>query len=87
MRFNASTMSSVLAGEVPADRRGQTLGYQQSAGSLARAVGPAVAGVLYQHVGVPAPFVVGAVLVVTAFLLVPRTAGTASPAALPTHSG
>ena len=81
------TMSSVLAGEVPADRRGQTLGYQQSAGSLARAVGPAVAGVLYQHVGVPAPFVVGAVLVVTAFLLVPRTAGTASPAALPTHSG
>ena len=52
-----------------------------------RAVGPAVAGVLYQHVGVPAPFVVGAVLVVTAFLLVPRTAGTASPAALPTHSG
>lgn len=79
------TMSSVLAGEVPAERRGQTLGYQQSAGSLARAVGPAVAGALYQHVGVPTPFLVGAALVAAAFLLVPSGTGSAAPAPVPTH--
>ena len=80
------TMSSVLAGEVPAERRGRTLGYQQSAGSLARAVGPGAAGVLYQHVGVAAPFLAGAALVTAAFVLVPAPSGATAHSPVPTHS-
>jgi len=65
------TMSSAVAGRVPADQRGRVLGLQQSAGSLARVAGPAAAGVLFQHVGVPAPYLAAGVLVAVALFLVP----------------
>lgn len=42
--------------------RGRALGRQQAVGSLARVVGPALAGALFQHVGVPAPSLVGVAL-------------------------
>ena len=54
-------MSSAVAGRVPAERRGQALGLQQSAGGLARVVGPAAAGVLFGQVGVAVPYLVAAV--------------------------
>ena len=57
-------------------RRGGALGFQQSAGALARIVGPVLGGVLFQHVGVAAPYAVGAAMVVVALLLV---AGIQSP--------
>jgi len=48
---------------------GQTLGIQQGFGSLSRLVGPAVAGVVFEHVGMGMPFWLGAALVfLTAFL-------------------
>jgi MFS transporter, DHA1 family, tetracycline resistance protein len=64
-------MSSVVAGSVPAGRRGQALGLQQSAGGLARVVGPALAGVLFGQVGVAVPYLVAAALVVIAIGLIP----------------
>jgi multidrug resistance protein len=68
------TMSSAVAAQAgPADR-GRLLGYQQSAGALARALGPAAAGALYGRVGIPAPYLFGAALVAVAFALVPRPA-------------
>ena len=33
---------------------------QQSVSALARIVGPVLAGLLFQHVGIPAPYLVGA---------------------------
>jgi multidrug resistance protein len=65
------TMSSVVGGEVPAPRRGQALGLQQSAAALARVVGPATAGLLFGQVGVAMPFLAAAVLVGLAVALVP----------------
>jgi multidrug resistance protein len=65
------TMASAIAGEAPARDRGRLLGFQQSAGSLARVAGPAVAGLLYGHVAIPAPYVLGAALTALAVLLVP----------------
>ena len=65
------TMSSAIAGRVPADQRGRVLGFQQSAGSLARVAGPALAGLLYERPGEPAPYLVAAVLVGAAVTLVP----------------
>jgi len=65
----APTLSSLISARAHAERRGQALGVQQSAGGLARSVGPAVAGYLFGR-SIPAPYVLGAVLVVAALLLV-----------------
>jgi multidrug resistance protein len=63
------TLSSIVAGRARADRRGRALGFQQSAGGLARVVGPAVGGAAFEHVGVAAPSVLGAALAAVAVLL------------------
>ena len=52
------------------DRRGAVLGVQQSAGSLARVFGPISGGALFQHVGVPAPYFIGASLLALCALAV-----------------
>jgi MFS family permease len=54
------TITSLVSERARDERRGQALGFQQSAGALARIVGPAAAGLLFQHVGVPWPYLVGA---------------------------
>jgi MFS family permease len=65
------TLSSAVGGRAHADRRGSAYGLQQSAGGLARVVGPALAGLLFQDAGAAAPYVFGAALVVAALALVP----------------
>ncbi|MGZ4683844.1 MAG: tetracycline resistance MFS efflux pump, partial [Acidimicrobiales bacterium] len=63
--------------------RGRWLGWQQSAGGLARVLGPILAGAIFQHVGVGAPYVIGAVLALIALTLVPSTSSAARPAPAP----
>jgi MFS family permease len=65
----APTLSSQIAARSPERRRGEVLGIQQSAGGLARTIGPALAGYLFGR-SIPAPYLVGAVLVTLAMLLV-----------------
>src|SRR3954454_11061431 len=65
----APTLSSQISAAAHTERRGQALGVQQSAGGLARSVGPALAGYLFGR-SVPAPYLVGAALVGVAVLLV-----------------
>jgi len=65
----APTLSSQISAASHSERRGQALGVQQSAGGLARSVGPALAGYLFGR-SVPAPYLVGAALVGVAVLLV-----------------
>ncbi|MEJ5255297.1 MAG: MFS transporter [Acidimicrobiales bacterium] len=55
------------------EQRGEWLGWQQSAGGVARVIGPVAAGALFQHVGVGAPYLLGAALALVAVLLVPST--------------
>ncbi|MBK9179366.1 MAG: MFS transporter [Acidimicrobiales bacterium] len=64
------TLSALVANRAPAPRRGGALGMQQAAGGLGRVVGPALGGVLFEHVGLAAPYVVGAVLTLAALGLV-----------------
>jgi multidrug resistance protein len=66
------TLSALVAGRSAHERRGLTLGFQQSASALARSVGPAVAGVLFGR-SVPAPYLAGAVLVVVALAVLPKS--------------
>src|SRR4029079_6507779 len=65
------TLSSAVAGQVPPEERGRLLGFHQWAGSFARVIVPLVACVLYQHVGIPAPYLVGAAVVALSLTLVP----------------
>jgi MFS family permease len=58
-----STIASQYAG---ASRTGALLGVAQSAGGLARTVGPTVSGLLYKELGSGAPFVGGALVAVAA---------------------
>ena len=64
------TLSSAVSGRA-GRQRGQWLGWQQSAGGLARVIGPIVAGSLFEFTGVGAPYVLGAVLALVALALIP----------------
>jgi multidrug resistance protein len=63
------SITALVTETAPPDRRGEALGYQQSAGAFARIAGPIVAGALFDHVGVGAPYVIGAVLAVLAVVV------------------
>lgn len=62
--------ASLVGGRARSDRRGAVLGVHQSAGSLARVVGPVAGGFLFHHVGVSAPSWLGACLSGVAVLVV-----------------
>lgn len=67
------TLSATVAGRVSDDRRGAALGAQQSAGGLARVIGPVAGGFAFEYLGVGAPYVGGVVLLgVGVALLSPR---------------
>ncbi len=66
------TLSALVAGRSDNERRGVTLGFQQSAGGLGRSVGPALAGVLFGR-SIPAPYLVGSVLVLVALAVLPKS--------------
>jgi len=64
------TLSSAIAGRAGRDT-GVWLGWQQSAGGLARVLGPITAGGLFQWAGMGWPYVVGSVLTGLALALLP----------------
>jgi len=80
------TLASAVAGRAGA-ARGVWLGWQQSAGGLARVVGPVAAGVLFERVGVGAPSVAGALLGVLAMVLVPGGKGPSAGWQPPAETG
>ena len=55
-------LSSLVSGRVPDHRRGEALGFQQGVNALGRVAGPAIAGVLYDHVSIGSPYLVGGAL-------------------------
>ena len=82
------TLSATVAGRVAADRRGAALGAQQSAGGLARVVGPVAGGFAFERIGVGAPAAGGAALLLGAAVLLSRlrSAPPADPEATPPPS-
>lgn len=77
-----TTMSSVLAGRADPARRGEVLGAQQSAGGLARVVGPLLGGVLFQRVGPGAPYLAGAGVMAAVLVLLQTSLRSTEPAVL-----
>jgi MFS transporter, DHA1 family, tetracycline resistance protein len=66
-------ISSAVAGAAPRERSGAALGIQQSAGGLARVVGPIVGGALFA-VATGLPYLAAAALAIVGLLLVPTAA-------------
>jgi MFS family permease len=64
------TLSSAVAGSTSPDRAGSALGFQQSAGGLARVAGPLMGGALFA-ISTPAPYLVAAGMTLAALRLVP----------------
>ena len=64
MGMFSPSMASLFSQEAAADERGGVLGLSQSAQSLARIVGPLVAGAIYGGLGRNAPYYLGALLMV-----------------------
>ena len=55
-------LSSLVSGRVPDHRRGEALGFQQGVNAIGRVAGPALAGVLYDHISIGSPYLVGGAL-------------------------
>ena len=60
------SLTALVTNSADDDRRGEVLGVQQSANALARTVGPPLAGLIFDVVGVGAQFALGAIIVLTA---------------------
>ncbi len=64
------SITSLVTEHAPPGRRGEALGFQQSATAIARVVGPPAAGAMFDRVGIWSPYVAGAVLCAVAVGLV-----------------
>jgi MFS transporter, DHA1 family, tetracycline resistance protein len=60
------SVASLISRSGGAEDQGRLLGTSQSVSALARVVGPAMGGVVFAHVGIGAPYLVGAVVVLGA---------------------
>ncbi len=63
------TVSTLLSFSSMDEAQGETLGFAQGMAGLARVIGPLVAGVLYDRIGVGIPFTAGGILGILAVLL------------------
>jgi multidrug resistance protein len=66
-------LSALVSGRVPDHRRGEALGFQQGVNAIGRVAGPALAGLLYDHVSIGSPYLVGGVLCGVALTVVGGT--------------
>ena len=63
-------LSSLVSGRVPDHRRGEALGFQQGVNAIGRVAGPALAGVMYDHVAIGSPYLVGGALCGVALVVI-----------------
>lgn len=77
------TGTALVTELAPEDRRGEALGYQQSVAALGRVAGPVLAGLMFDHVAVSAPFVTAGILAAVALLAVWRVTARTSLANTP----
>ncbi len=64
------SITSLVTEHAPPGRRGEALGFQQSATAVARVAGPPAAGALFDRVGIWSPYTAGAMLCAVAVGLV-----------------
>lgn len=86
--FANVSMTTLVSKTAEEDRQGGAFGLTQSAGSIARAVGPVTAGALYTGLAFWAPFVAGGLLMVPIFVVLALTLVAERPlTVVPSGSG
>ena len=70
--IGSPSMTALVTEAAPTHSRGEALGYQQSVGAFGRIAGPVIAGAMFDHVSIGAPYFLGACLVVVALVFLPR---------------
>jgi DHA1 family tetracycline resistance protein-like MFS transporter len=69
-------LTSAFAGRAAPHRTGGVLGAQQSASGMARVLGPLAGGFVFDRLGAPSPYLIGAgMMALCAVVLVPRSSG------------
>ncbi|MHB1091241.1 MAG: MFS transporter, partial [Ilumatobacteraceae bacterium] len=63
------SLTALVANSADDDRRGEMLGVQQSASALARVIGPPLAGLAFDGIGIGAPYTLGALLCLAAVVV------------------
>jgi multidrug resistance protein len=66
--LSTPSLTTLVVNSADDSRRGEVLGVQQSANALARTVGPPLAGLVFDAIGVGAPYVLGAMVAALALL-------------------
>ena len=63
------SITTLVSEYAPAERRGEAMGFQQSATAIGRIVGPPAAGWMFDHVGMWSPYAAASALCALAFAL------------------
>ena len=66
------SLTALVANSADDNRRGETLGVQQSASAFARVIGPPLAGLAFDGIGIGAPYTLGAILCLAAVVVASR---------------
>ena len=69
---SSPSLTTLVANSAPESQRGEVLGIQQSANALARVIGPPLAGLAFDHIGIGAPFTLGAGVYLIAIVVASR---------------
>jgi multidrug resistance protein len=69
MGLNSPSLISLISRLAGPDEQGAVLGVSQSLASLARVVGPAWGGLLFDRAGITAPFISAAIVMLLAFMM------------------
>jgi len=69
MSLTMPNVSALISRSVDPDRQGQMLGLNMASGSIARILGPIVAGVIYSSLGPDWPFLIGALFAIPAAIM------------------
>jgi MFS family permease len=77
--FANVSMTTLVSKNAAEERQGGAFGLTQSAGSIARAVGPVAAGALYTGIAYWTPFLAGGLLMIPIFVVLALTIVAAPP--------
>jgi MFS family permease len=63
------SLTAIISNRTPAETQGRLMGGMQAILSLAMIFGPALAGLAFDHLGIPAPYLIGGALIVLALIV------------------
>ena len=63
------SLTAIISNRTPAEVQGRLMGGMQAILSLAMILGPVTAGLAFDHLGIPAPYLIGGILALLALIV------------------